>query len=279
MGLPMVRRLHAAGWGTVAVDRDDDRLRAAEPFATALPLAEAVERCPIICTSLPSSSSFVQLVEEDLLQKLRSGQWLVDFGTVAPPETRRLSALLNERGVHAVDAPVSGGPWGVNQGTLRVFFGASAEDAAAIRPLLETVAGTNGLVTHCGPPGAGQIVKGVNQLMMGLGAAAYLEALAFGVRAGVDAEVLAKAVGGDGRWRADLGAVARQIAEGKGLEVGTKFRELPYFLAEAEATGAQLPITACLWNLLAEAPRVTVDDHRDAPSFWHELLRQGDQPS
>jgi 3-hydroxyisobutyrate dehydrogenase-like beta-hydroxyacid dehydrogenase len=117
------------------------------------------------------------------------------------------------------------------------------------------------------------VVKGVNQLMMGLGSAAYLEAVSFGVSAGVDAAVIRQAIGDTGRWRADFHAVAEMVADGRGPEVGVKFRELPYFLRAAEEAGFSLPLTEILYQFCAIGERVVVDDHRPAPSFWHELTK------
>jgi 3-hydroxyisobutyrate dehydrogenase-like beta-hydroxyacid dehydrogenase len=110
---------------------------------------------------------------------------------------------------------------------------------------------------------------------MGLGAAAYLEAIAFGVRAGVDAGVIGQAVGdagGTGAWRDRIRDLSEQIAAGKGEEVGVKFRELPYYLREAKERGFALPLTEALFAYLDAGERVVIDDNRPAPSFWHELM-------
>ena len=135
---------------------------------------------------------------------------------------------------------------------------------------LETVGGADRL-TYCGPAGAGQAVKAVNQLMMGLGNAAYLEAISASINEGVDIDVIEQAIGRQGRWHADLNATARQIAAGEGLKVGVKFRELPYFLHAAQSAGYDLPMTQAVHAFTEGGERVTIDDHREAPSYWHEL--------
>ena len=145
-----------------------------------------------------------------------------------------------------------------------------AKRSIAVRPLLETVGGPERL-TYCGPAGSGQVVKGVNQLMMGIVNAAYLEAIAFGVNEGVDAGVIRQAIGNEGRWRVDFNATAAQIEAGNGVNVGVKFRELPYFLQAASEAGYDLPITAAVRAYCDQGERVAVDDHREAPSYWHEL--------
>ncbi len=160
---------------------------------------------------------------------------------------------------------VSGGPGGASNGTFYVFIGGTDAAVARSRPLLDII-GDPEKTTHCGPPGSGQVVKGVNQLM-GLVSAAFVETVAYGVRGGVDAGIVAKAVGGEGRGRSDLKHFAERIAAGDGNKVGVKFRELPYFLREAEATGFPLPLTRVLYDFCDQGERVAFDDHRHAPSF------------
>ncbi len=235
---------------------------------------DAVRSGDIVATSLPSSSSFVRVAEVDILPNVRAGQIVIDFGTVTPPETRRLAACFADRGVDLVDAPVSGGGKGAERAQLYMFAGGRRAAFDAVRPLLEIVGGAERL-TYCGPPGSGQVVKGVNQLMMGIVNAAYLEAIAFGVNEGVDAAVIGQAIGNEGRWRVDFNATAAQIEAGNGVHVGVKFRELPYFLHAAAEAGFDLPITAAVRAYCEKGERVTVDDHREAPSYWHELTSKG----
>lgn len=272
MGGPMVRNLLAAGYRVHAFDLDPDRLAAcvgggASAGASA---AEVVERTEWILTSLPSSDAFVEVAEQALLPKARVGQIFVDLGTTAPPETRRLAAIFTAKGAALLDAPVSGGPGGAERAALLMFVGGDPAIMERCRPLLHVLGGS-GRITYCGASGAGQVVKGVNQLMMGLGAAAYLEALAFGVNAGVDAATIEQAIGDSGRWRQDFNAVARHAVEGMGESVGVKFRELPYFLREARERGFELPLTERLHAFCNAGPRVVIDDNRPAPSFWREL--------
>ncbi|HVK05991.1 MAG TPA: NAD(P)-binding domain-containing protein [Armatimonadaceae bacterium] len=279
MGGPMARHLAAAGYPVTVLDRDPERLATA--VASGARAAEdgpgAVRVADVVCTSLPSSESWVALAQSLLLPNARPGKLFIDFGTGTPPETRRIGAALAERGALLVDAPVSGGPDGAERARLRCFAGGDPDAFERARPILETVCGADGL-TYCGPCGAGQVVKGVNQLAMGLGAAAYLEAVAFGVRAGVEPDVLGRAVGGEGEhWRAMLLQAARAARDGRAEQIGVKFRELPYYLAAADAAGFGLPLTRALYEFCDAGERVVTDDNRPAPSFWHELTT-GDKP-
>lgn len=272
MGQPMALNLMAAGYPLIAFDLSAARLDSLvnAGAVAALSVENLVGRAQIIATSLPSSSAFVEVAEQRILPNVQPGQIVIDFGTVTPPETRRLATLFAQKGVALVDAPVSGGPGGAQKSELYMFVGGEPDVVAQVRPVLEAIGGAEKL-TYCGPSGSGQVVKGVNQLMMGLVDAAYLEAMAFGVNAGVDIDVIAQAIGNEGRWRKDFNAIAQRIAQGSGANVGVKFRELPYFLQEANEADFPLPLTKTLYNFCDKGERVVIDDNRPAPSFWREL--------
>ncbi|MEZ4662898.1 MAG: NAD(P)-dependent oxidoreductase [Caldilineaceae bacterium] len=272
MGQPMALSLMAAGYPLVAFDLSAERLDGLVDAgaAAALSVENLVGRVNVIATSLPSSSAFVEVAEQRILPNVQPGQIVIDFGTVTPPETRRLAACFAQKAAALIDAPVSGGPVGAQNADLYMFVGGAPDIVTQVRPILETVGGVAKL-TYCGPAGCGQVVKGVNQLMMGLVDAAYLEAIAFGVNAGVDINVIAQAIGHEGRWRKDFSAIAQRIAQGNGANVGVKFRELPYFLLEADEADFPLPLTKTLYDFCDKGDRVVIDDNRPAPSFWLEL--------
>ncbi len=274
MGAPMAQNLLASGYQVIGFDLNGERLQrlVADGLTPATAAADVVRRSDVVAMSLPSSQSWVAVAENEILPHVRPDQVIIDFGTVTPPETRRLAARFADKGVDLLDVPLSGGARGAQNAQLYMFVGGKEETVERCRPILETVGGAERL-TYCGPAGSGQVVKGVNQLMMGLVDAAYLEAIAFGVNEGVEAETIGQAIGGEGRWRADFGRIAQRIAEGEGNEVGVKFRELPYFLQAADEAGFDLPITRAVRQFCEPGERVVVDDHREAPSYWHELTK------
>ncbi len=275
MGGSMARNLIRAGYGVIGYDLDAERLAKAEDAGakSGADIPTIVQQCDVIVTSLPSSDSWVKAVEQNILPHVRQGQILIDFGTVIPPEAKRLGQSLAKKGVDLVDAPVSGGGGGAEQAKLYMFVGGKPEIVECCMPILQTVGGAERL-TYCGPMGCGQVVKGVNQLMMGLIDAAYLESISFGVNSGVDIEIIKQAIGNEGRYRVDFNRTAQRIADGQGNNVGVKFRELPYFLQAAEEGGFDLPITKTVRQYIENGERVAFDDHREAPSYWHELTHQ-----
>ena len=277
MGGPMARNLVRAGYTVVGFDLREERLSACAD-AGVVPAGgedDVVRRADVVLTSLPSSESWVEAAERHLVPNAREGQVFIDLGTTTPPETRRLAAEFARKGAALLDVPVSGGPGGVEAKRLRMFVGGDPRVFAECRQILEAIGGPEH-ITYCGPSGSGQVVKGVNQLAMGLGAAAYLEAVAFGVMAGVDAETIRVAVGATGgvdRWREYVDFVADRAAAGSAESIGVKFRELPYFLREAGEKGFVLPLTQMLFSFCDAGERVVIDDNRRAPSFWHELMK------
>lgn len=275
MGGPMARHLVAAGQAVYVFDPNAERLAAVvSAGATPSPEAPSVVRiAEIVFTSLPTHEAFVAVAEQVLLPSARAGQVFVDLGTTIPHETRRLAAQFAGRGATLLDVPVSGGREGAEKGRLRMFAGGDESGFSRVRPLLEIMGGPDKL-TYCGPSGCGQIAKGVNQLKSALGTAAMVEALAFAVRAGVPAETVAAAFGAGSKEEASgIVKFARTVAANPGAHFGVKFRELPYFLAEARAGGFALPLTEALHAFCERGERVVTDDNQPAPSFWRELMR------
>jgi len=235
-------------------------------------LADVLSRCDRVLLSLRSSEQFVSVAENELIPNAREGQTFIDFGTTSAPQTRRLSALFAQKGCHLIDAPVSGGPAGCERGMLHIFIGGDRQIVEQNEDIFDAL-GDPAHTAYCGPSGSGQVVKGVNQLAMGLGAAAYLEALAFGVRSGVPLEPIRKAVGGPTGWRAEFDAIASQIAAGRGRQIYTKFPEFPYFFEQAREAGFPLPLTEALFDFLNSQER-NVRDNMDRPtvSYWEQLM-------
>ena len=224
-------------------------------------------------TSLRSSDVFCSVAEQHFIPNAREGHVFIDLGTTEIEKTRDIAMALDENGATLIDAPVSGGPHGSETGTLRIFVGGDAAVVEKCRPILE-VLGEPKYVVYCGPSGAGQIVKGVNQLAMGLGAAAYMEAMAFGVCAGVDPTAIREAVGmGDG-WRGEFDRIAKRIIDGGGEVLVVKYPELPYFLAAAEAAGFEIPLTEALYEFCRNENYEMFDNmNRPSRSFWRTLLK------
>jgi 3-hydroxyisobutyrate dehydrogenase-like beta-hydroxyacid dehydrogenase len=276
MGAGMAANLLKAGFDVLAFDLDMARLAAIERVGARRggSVDQLVASCATVLCSLPSSAIFTQVAEKCFLPRARPDQIFIDFGTTSIPETRRLAAALTARGAHLLDAPVSGNP---RQPGLRVFTGGDAAIAERCRPIFEAQTEAR-FVVYCGPSGAGQIVKGVNQLAMGLVKAAAMEALAFGVASGVAPEVIAAAVGGDSGFRKEIGELATQAIAGDIVKQDAKFAEWPLFLEQGRAAGFDLPLTAAL-RVFCGSGECRWRDAMGRPyvSFWDCLLRRREE--
>lgn len=194
MGRPMVVRLLEAGHVVHVYNRDATKcapcVAKGAVLATDLgTLARAVD-VVMICVS---DTEAVRDVIAALLPHLRAGQRVVDFSSIEPSAARTLAAELAERGVGFVDAPVSGGVVGAEAGTLAIMAGGEAEDVEAVRPL---VAPLSSRFTHLGGPGAGQVAKVCNQMIVACNAMVLAEVVGLAEAAGVDAARLPEALRG-----------------------------------------------------------------------------------
>ncbi|HTO97660.1 MAG TPA: NAD(P)-dependent oxidoreductase [Myxococcales bacterium] len=193
MGRPMAARVQQAGHQVHAFNRSRgpvDEL-AALGAAAAKSAAEACSRAELILTALPTPESVAQVYEE-ISASAREGQIYVDHSTVSLALNRRCAALLERRGARFLDAPVSGGPAGAQAGTLTVMAGGEAAAFDRALPVLRAF-GKN--IRLCGPVGAGQAVKLVNQLLVGVHTAAIAEAAVLGARLGADPAIVLELIG------------------------------------------------------------------------------------
>lgn len=151
---------------------------------------------------LPASAHVRDVYEGAVLGAARPGTLLIDCSTIDPAVSRALSAAAAARRLRMVDAPVSGGVGGAQAGTLTFMVGGSADDFAAVRPLLAAMGKS---IVHCGAAGAGQIAKLCNNLVLGVSMNAVAEAMNLGVRLGADAKTLAAIINSSsGRcWSSD----------------------------------------------------------------------------
>jgi 2-hydroxy-3-oxopropionate reductase len=187
MGKPMAQRLLAAGHELRVHNRSAGAVgELAAAGAHASPSAEEAARgAEVVITMLPDSPDVEEVVlgAGGVADAIDSGALYIDCSTIAPATSRRIAQALGERGVEALDAPVSGGEPGAREGTLSIMCGGSERAFERAREIL-AVLGRN--VTHIGPPGAGQVTKAANQVVVALTIQAVAEALTLARKAGVD---------------------------------------------------------------------------------------------
>lgn len=199
MGRPMTLNLLKAEHHVTIYARHPDKpevQEVVEAGAKPAPSARAVAMASdIVITMLPNSPQVEEVVSgpHGLLEGARKGLIIVDMSTIAPATSRKLSQAASTHGAHFLDAPVSGGTQGAVNATLTIMVGGEREIFEQARPVLEAM-GKRENIFHVGPSGAGEVVKIVNNVLVGAIAASTAEALVLGVKAGVELETMTKVI-------------------------------------------------------------------------------------
>ncbi|MCB2216532.1 MAG: NAD(P)-dependent oxidoreductase [Desulfobulbaceae bacterium] len=248
MGRPMCRNLMKAGLTPVVYNRSPQPRQelAREGAVAADSPAEVAEQADIIVIMVADTPAVEHVLTgpDGVLHSLRSATLLIDMGTTAVPATRRLAALVEEKGALYVDAPVSGGTIGAEAGTLTIMAGGSEQAFALARPVLSLLGER---ITHVGATGAGQVAKAANQVIVGLNIGAVAEALALAKAAGVDpARVRAALRGGfaDSRILEVHGQRMLDNNFAPGGKCTTQRKDMHQALELAAELGLEMPATA-----------------------------------
>ena len=214
MGQHMARHVAEAGHSVAAFDLRPEAVAqlAQSPNARrASSVAEAAAASEVVFTSLPGPPEVegVATGPDGLLESMPQGTVYVDLSSNSPTVVRKLHAAFAERGIAMLDAPVAGGVTGAEGGTLSVMVGGDREVFERVRPVLSAI-GTK--LFYCGPSGNGAIVKLCNNLCTQAQIAAAGEILSLGVKAGIDLEILASAIGqSTGTCRAIVDTFPKQL--------------------------------------------------------------------
>lgn len=184
MGKPMALNLLKAGYpvGVLADSQASGILKdaGADLWPDAAALAAGSD---IVITMLPDSPQVEQVVNGGVLAGIREGSLFIDMSTIAPLVARKLYETMGEKGVQALDAPVSGGQVGAEAATLSIMVGGDEAAFSRALPVFQAM-GKN--IVHIGEPGAGQTTKACNQMIVGQTIQAVAEAFTLAQKAGVD---------------------------------------------------------------------------------------------
>ncbi|MBS0304615.1 MAG: NAD(P)-dependent oxidoreductase [Proteobacteria bacterium] len=257
MGHPMAGHLARAGHAVTVYNRSAARAAAwvgehggagaATPRAAAAG-AEVV----FACVGNDDDARSVVLGPEGAYAGMAAGAIFVDHTTASAALARELHAAARERGLHFVDAPVSGGQAGAVNGALTVMCGGDAAPFDAMKPLAMNYARA---VTRIGASGAGQLAKMVNQTCIAGLLQGLAEALAFGRRAGLDMPLVLDVIAQGAAQSWQLEQRGPTMLEGRfdfGFAVDWMRKDLGLVLDEARRNGAQLPVTALVDQFYAE---------------------------
>jgi 2-hydroxymethylglutarate dehydrogenase len=187
MGNPMAFNVLKAGFTMTVFDVHapamENLIQAGARKAGSAP--DVVDGADIVLTSLPASPDVeaVYLQPGGLVDRAKPGTILIDLSSVLPSTPKKIEPRAKARGVHFLEAPVSGGVTGARAATLAIMVGGDAEPLARATPVLKAI-GPN--IFHVGTVGAGNTVKAINNMMSCVNALAMMEGLVLGVKAGLD---------------------------------------------------------------------------------------------
>ncbi|WP_060482789.1 NAD(P)-dependent oxidoreductase [Pseudomonas sp. NBRC 111119] len=280
MGLPMCRRLLAAGYPLTVWNRSPDKcdaLVAAGARRAASP-AELSRDADMVLLCLADTTVVREVVfgEAGIALGGRSGQLLIDLSSLEPGATREMAAELAALcGMAWLDAPVSGGTPGAEAGTLAIMVGGDVHDLHRAQPVLQVLGQR---VTHMGAVGAGQVTKACNQMIVACNALVIAEVIALAERSGVDTRLLAEALAGGFADSKPLQILAPQMAASTyqpvKWHVRTLLKDLDNAVKLSREQGAATPISGLAAQLmrlhasqgfLDQDPSTLVEQYRSKP--------------
>ena len=249
MGYPMAGHLAANGYHVTVYNRTAAKAEAwcdQHQGERAPTPAAAADGADLVFTCVGNDDDLRSVVQGDsgAFAGMTAGACLIDNTTTSAMVARELPAAARERGLDFLDAPVSGGQAGAENGALTVMVGGDPAPFARARPAMECYGKA---VTLMGSPGSGQLTKMVNQICIAGMVQALSEGLNFAVRAGLDAEMVLEVIsrGAAQSWQMEnRGHTMLQGEFDFGFAVDWMRKDLGICLDEADNNGARLPITA-----------------------------------
>ena len=251
IGLPVAINLAKSGAATFVWNRSQAAAdKAIEAGATQLKTLSDNDSA-IVLTVLPDLPQVDELLANGLEASMKSGDVLVVMGTVSPIQVAALATRLAAKGIRLLDAPVSGGDVGAQNGTLSIMVGGDAKDLADALPTFQKIGQT---IRHLGPVGAGEMAKACNQIVVAATLTAIAEAVTLGRRAGLDTTALIDILAG-GLAASQALSVKRSKIESNDYTPGGaanfQLKDLRFALEAGAATGTSLTMTEEVTRLYA----------------------------
>jgi 2-hydroxy-3-oxopropionate reductase len=273
IGLPMAINLATKGRSVQVWNRSDSApQKAVTAGATRISNLNEIDAA-IVLTVLPNMPQVQSVLELGLLDALHPGDLLVVMGTVSPIAIQKLGVELSTRGIHLLDAPVSGGDVGAQRGTLSIMVGGDPEVLAAVEPTFQLIGTT---VKHLGPLGAGETTKACNQIVVAATLTALAEAVTLGRRAGLDTKVLLDVLAG-GLANSQVLTVKREKIESDNYAPGGsavfQLKDLRIALEVGKSLGSALPVTEQVTKLF-DALIQNGDGELDHSAIVREIERR-----
>ena len=248
MGFPMAGHLQTAGHEVTVFNRTKAKAEAWQKefqgkTADTPKDAASGAQFVFLCVGNDDDVRSVVYGENGVLAGMSPGSVLIDHTTTSAVLAREIAEKCSEKGVSFVDAPVTGGESGAQQGTLSVLCGGDELTVNLIRPIVSAYASS---ITRIGPVGHGQLAKMVNQICIAGCVQGLAEALAFGQRSGINMEKVLSAIGSGAASSWQMNNRGMTMLEKKfdfGFAVDWMRKDLGIVLDEASRNGADLPVT------------------------------------
>jgi 2-hydroxy-3-oxopropionate reductase len=279
MGKPMSKNLIKAGYSLVVNDVNKSAVAelAALGAETAENAAEVASRSDLVITMLPNSPHVktVVLGKGGVIEGAKPGQIVVDMSSIAPLASKEVGAALAAKGVEMLDAPVSGGEPKAIEGTLSIMVGGKKEIFDQCLPILQKMGSS---VVLCGDIGAGNTTKLANQIIVALNIAALSEAMVLASKAGVDPEVVYKAIRGGLAGSTVMDAKAPMILAGNfkpGFRIELHIKDLANAIETGHDVGVPLPLTSQVMEIM-QALKVdgkAANDHSGIVQYYEKLAQ------
>jgi 3-hydroxyisobutyrate dehydrogenase-like beta-hydroxyacid dehydrogenase len=254
MGLPMSQRLCATGHSISVWNRSQAKTRglAALGAVVHLQASDAVKNADIVVSMLESGPVVDDvLFNQGVAQAMKPGALLIDMASIKPREARDHAARLGALGIAHLDAPVSGGVAGAEEGKLVIMVGGKAADFERAQPVFTHF----GRATHVGPHGSGQLAKLANQMIVGITIGAVAEALLFTQRGGADMAKVKEAITGGFADSRILQVHGQRMLErdfAPRARMSIQLKDMRNALTTADEIGFEAPVTALFEKLYAE---------------------------
>jgi 2-hydroxy-3-oxopropionate reductase len=279
MGKPMAKNLLKAGYSLVVYDVNPEPVRelAAAGAEAAASAKEVAEKTGVVITMLPNSPHVKAAVlgPGGVLEGAKPGMIIVDMSSIAPLAAKEVAARAADKGIEMLDAPVSGGEPKAIDGTLSIMVGGKKEIFEKCQDLLGKMGAS---VVLCGDIGAGNTTKLANQIIVALNIAAMSEALVLGAKAGVNPEVIYKAIRGGLAGSTVLDAKAPMVLSGNfkpGFRIELHIKDLANAIETGHDVGVPLPLTSQVMEIM-QALKVdgkAGNDHSGIAQYYEKLAQ------
>jgi len=252
MGTPMSGHLLKAGHKVICYDLVPASVErvVAQGAVAGSSGRDVASKAEVVITMVPDSPDVEKayLGPEGILEGAKAGTLLIDMSTISPVTAKKVAQAAAAKGCPMLDAPVSGGEVGAKEARLSIMVGGDAEVFQRAVPIFELM----GKPTHCGPSGAGQVVKACNQIQVALNFIGMAEALVLGAKAGVDPEIILKVLSAGYAQTRVMDVRGPRILKGDyapGFRSRFHYKDLNIIRETARAYGACLPASALAHEL------------------------------